>query len=81
MTKALNSTAIADEICVDCGYEPELKRTLNSFQVFAISFAAMSVAIGIFSTYDDVLKTSGPVGIWLFLVVLAGQLFIALVYA
>jgi amino acid transporter len=81
MTKALTSAEVADEVCVDCGYQPELKRTLNSFQVFAISFASMSVAIGIFSTYDDVLRTAGPVGIWLFLVVMVGQLSIALVYA
>jgi amino acid transporter len=81
VTKARTSAETADEICEDCGYEPELKRTLGSFQVFAISFASMSVAIGIFSTYDDVLQTAGPVGIWLFLIVLVGQLLIALVYA
>ena len=39
------------------GYAPELKRTLSSFQVFAISFASVSVVIGIFGTYDDVLQT------------------------
>lgn len=44
-------------------YEPELKRTLGSFQVFAISFAFISVAVGIFATYDDVLRSAGPVGI------------------
>jgi amino acid transporter len=71
----------ADEFCEDCGYEPQLKRTLGGFQVFAISFASMSVAIGIFSTYGNVLRGSGPVGIWLWPVALAGQLLIALVYA
>jgi amino acid transporter len=81
MTKAQTRTEIADEICVDCGYEPELKRTLGSFHVFAISFASVSVAMGIFSLYNDVLKTAGPVGIWLWIVALLGQLFIALVYA
>jgi hypothetical protein len=34
----------ADDFCEDCGYEPELKRTLGTFQVFAISFAFISVA-------------------------------------
>ena len=71
----------ADEFCEDCGYEPELKRTLNGFQVFAISFASLSVAVGIFATYDDVLRDSGPVGIWLFPIVAIGQILIALVYA
>ena len=67
MTEALaTNDAAADEFCEDCGYEPELKRTLNGFQVFAISFASLSVAVGIFATYDDVLRDSGPIGIWLF---------------
>ncbi len=38
------------------GYTQELKRTLGSFQVFAVSFAFISVAVGIFGTYDDVLQ-------------------------
>ncbi|MET0450971.1 MAG: amino acid permease [Mycobacterium sp.] len=71
----------ADEECVDCGYEPELKRTLGSFQVFAISFAFISVAVGIFGTYDDLLRNSGPVGIWTWIVAALGQLLVALVIA
>src|SRR6476661_5986008 len=71
----------ADEECRDCGYEPELKRTLGSFQVFAISFAFISVAVGIFGTYDDVLRDAGPVGIWLWIVVALGQTLVALVIA
>lgn len=80
-TKNLTTVQTADEFCEDCGYQPELKRTLGGFQVFAISFASMSVAIGIFSTYSNVLRGSGPVGIWLWPIALAGQLLIALVYA
>jgi amino acid transporter len=41
--------------------EPELKRTLGSFQVFAVSVAFISVAVGIFGTYDDVLQNAWPV--------------------
>ncbi|MFE3293008.1 APC family permease [Rhodococcus sp. NPDC059234] len=63
------------------GYHQELKRTLGSFQVFAISFAFISVAVGIFGTYDDVLRSAGPVGIWLWVVVAVGQILVALVYA
>jgi hypothetical protein len=55
------TTAAADDECVECGYEPELKRTLGPFQIFAISFAFISVAVGIFATFDDVLLTAGPV--------------------
>ena len=63
------------------GYRQELKRTLGSFQVFAISFAFISVAVGIFGTYDDVLRDAGPVGIWLWVIVAIGQTLVALVVA
>src|SRR6201993_3970821 len=71
----------ADDFCEECGYQPELKRTLGSFQVFAISFAFISVAVGIFGTYDDVLQNAGPVGIWLWAIAAVGQTLIALVIA
>jgi amino acid transporter len=59
----------------------EMKRTLGSFQVFAISFAFISVAVGIFATYDELLVTAGPVGLWLWVVVGLGQTMVALVVA
>ncbi|MDI9951323.1 amino acid permease [Rhodococcus sp. IEGM 1305] len=71
----------ANQECEDCGYKPELKRTLGSFQVFAVSFAFISVAVGIFGTYDDVLRDAGPVGIWLWIIVALGQTLVALVIA
>lgn len=46
--------------------------------MFAISFAFISVAVGIFGTYDDVLRTSGPVGIWLWVIVAIGQTLVAI---
>ena len=70
-----------DSVRQDSSYGPELKRTLGSFQVFAISFAFISVAVGVFGTYDDVLQNSGPVGIWLWVLAAAGQMLIALVVA
>src|SRR5215471_8367015 len=81
MAEAVDNGEIADEIGEESGYEPELKRTLGSFQVFAISFAFISVAVGIFTTYDDVLQNSGPVGIWLWVIAGVGQMLVALVYA
>jgi amino acid transporter len=62
-------------------YKQELKRTLGSFQVFAISFAFISVAVGIFATYNVVLQRGGPVAIWLWVLVAVGQTLVALVYA
>jgi amino acid transporter len=81
MTDVSPRAEVGDEVCEECGYEPELKRTLGSFQVFAISFAFISVAVGIFGTYDDVLQNAGPVGIWLWPIVAIGQTLIALVIA
>lgn len=73
--------ATAREQSQGSGSEPELKRTLGSFQVFAISFAFISVAVGIFATYDDVLVSAGPVGIWLWIAAAVGQGLVALVVA
>jgi amino acid transporter len=81
MTDVVPRAQVADEVCEGSGYKPELKRTLGSFQVFAISFAFISVAVGIFGTYDDVLQNAGPVGIWLWPIVAIGQTLIALVIA
>src|ERR1700733_14669780 len=63
------------------GYRQELKRTLGPAQGFAISFAFISVAVGIFATYDDVLRNAGPIGIWLWIIVAVGQTLVALVIA
>lgn len=59
----------------------DLRRSLGPFQVFAISFAFISVAVGIFATYDEVLRSAGPVGIWLWIVASVGQTLVALVVA
>ncbi|QWT23128.1 amino acid permease [Subtercola sp. PAMC28395] len=61
--------------------QPQLKRTLGGFQVFAISFAFISVAVGVFATYGEMLQTAGPVGIWLWVAAAIGQTLVALVVA
>ena len=82
MTTERTSTDASDGGApTDSGYEPELKRTLGGFQVFAISFAFISVAVGIFGTYDDLLRNAGPVGIWTWIIAAIGQLLVALVIA
>src|SRR6476646_1037712 len=70
-----------DSFRQDSSSGPELKRTLGPFQVFAISFASLSVAGRVVGTYDYVLQNSGPVGIWLWVLSAAGQMLIALVGA
>ena len=71
----------ADDEFHDCGYEPELERTLGPYQTFAISFAFISVAVGIFATYGAVLQNAGPVGIWLWIIPAVGQTLVSLVVA
>jgi amino acid transporter len=71
----------ADEECLECGYEPELKRALGPFQTFAISFAFISVAVGVFATYPAVLQSAGPAGIWLWIIAAVGQTLVSLVVA
>lgn len=63
------------------GYRQELKRGLGPFQMFAMSFAFISVVVAIFATYGIVLNTSGPLGIWMWPVVAVGQTLVALVLA
>ncbi|WP_051989767.1 APC family permease [Gordonia soli] len=75
------SRADDTEMSAEFGYRPQLRRSLGSFQVFAVSFAFISVAVGIFGTYDDLLTSAGPVGIWTWPVALVGQLLVALVIA
>jgi amino acid transporter len=81
MVEVSKPAAAADDFCEECGYEPELKRTLGSFEVFAISFAFISVAVGIFATYNIVLQNAGPTGIWLWPIIAVGQTLVALVIA
>src|ERR1700712_4006718 len=81
MVEIAPAAAIADGAAGRPGYGQELNRTLGSFQVFAISFAFISVAVGIFGTYDNVLQDAGPVGIWLWVIAAVGQTLVALVIA
>jgi amino acid transporter len=73
--------AVADSECLESGYQPELRRSLGGFQVFAISFAFISVAVGVFATFDELLQNAGPVGIWLWVIAAVGQTLVALVVA
>ena len=78
----VSRTTLPDKDAASPGvYRDELKRTLGPAQVFAISFAFMSVAVGIFGTYDDVLRDAGPVGIWLWIIAAFGETLVALVIA
>ncbi|MFC4120392.1 amino acid permease [Nonomuraea zeae] len=61
------------------GYEQSFERRTGRFASFAVAFAFVSIATGIFTTYGSVLNSSGPLGIWTWPIAVAGQLAVAFV--
>lgn len=61
------------------GYEQVMERGTGRFASFAVAFAFVSIATGIFTTYGSVLNTSGPLGIWTWPIATVGQLAVAAV--
>ena len=68
-------------ILADFGYRQELRRDVGLFSSFAMSFSLISVTSGIFALYGVGLNAAGPAFIWTWLVVGAGQILVALVFA
>jgi urea carboxylase system permease len=63
------------------GYRHELRRTLGSFSTFAISFGTISVLAGVFTAFGLGYAFAGPTVFWVWIVVFAFQLCVALVFA
>lgn len=61
------------------GYTQSLERRTGKFASFAVAFAFVSIATGIFTTYGAVLNSSGPAGIWTWPIAVIGQLAVAFV--
>ncbi|WP_067176938.1 amino acid permease [Microtetraspora niveoalba] len=70
----------ADEAISHAGYSQQFKRSLKSFESFAVAFSFISITTGLFSTYGTVLGSGGPAGIWTWPIVGAGTVMVALVY-
>lgn len=62
------------------GYPDQLERCTGRFASFAVAFAFVSIATGLFTTYGTVLNSSGPLGIWTWPISVIGQLAVALIY-
>jgi hypothetical protein len=62
------------------GYRQQFARSLRHFESFAVAFSFISITTGIFMTYGFALATGGPCSIWTWLIVVAGQSLVALVY-
>jgi amino acid transporter len=62
------------------GYRQQFVRSLRHFESFAVAFSFISITTGIFTTYAFALATGGTRAIWTWLIVVAGQALVALVY-
>jgi amino acid transporter len=63
------------------GYRQELNRVLTLFENFSVAFCYLSPMVGIYSLFVLGVGSAGPRYLWLMPVVVAGQLFVALVFA
>ena len=69
------------EQLAEFGYKQELHRTLGSFSSFAAGFSYISILTGMFQTSYLGFYFAGPAFIWAWLVVLFGQMMVALQFA
>ena len=76
-----NATDAEAAIVERAGYQPELRRSLRFFSMFAIAFSIISITTGIFLNYAFGLAYWGPASIWTWPIVGVGNLMIALVVA
>jgi urea carboxylase system permease len=63
------------------GYKQELDRSLGSFSSFAAGFSYISILTGVFELFGFGFTNAGPAVWWSWLVVLAGQMAVALCFA
>jgi len=75
------SDAAEDQAVGAFGYRQEFRRRLRFFALFAVSFSFVSITTGIFLNYGVGIANWGPASIWLWLLVGAFQLVVALVVA
>src|SRR6185312_37644 len=71
----------AEAVLERAGYQPELRRSLRFFSMFAIAFSIISITTGIFLNYGFGLAYWGPAAIWTWPIVGVCNMMIALVVA
>src|SRR6516225_2385585 len=80
MTVATLTTPDDDAQLDRYGYRQQFVRSLRHFESFAVAFSFISITTGIFTTYSFAITTAGTRSIWTWLIVVAGQSLVALVY-
>ena len=63
------------------GYKQELHRTLGSFSSFAAGFSYISILTGVIQLFAFGFLFAGPAVWWSWLIVLGGQMMVALCFA
>jgi urea carboxylase system permease len=63
------------------GYKQELDRSLGSFSSFAAGFSYISILTGVFELFGFGFANAGPAVWWSWLIVLGGQMCVALCFA
>jgi amino acid transporter len=63
------------------GYAQQLRRSLGSFSSFAVAFSLISVFTGVSANFGHGLRQVGGCLVWSWLIVLAGQMLVALLLA
>jgi amino acid transporter len=69
-----------DALLPQFGYKQQFVRSLRHFESFAVAFSFISITTGIFTTFGFALGVGGPRAIWTWVIVIAGQALVALVY-
>ena len=63
------------------GYQPQLQRSMGRFSSFAVAFSLISVFTGVSANFGHGLRQVGGSLVWSWLIVLAGQMLVALLLA
>lgn len=82
MTEIQDGPAPGDADAPTTGGETEgLKREFSLFAIFALAFAFISPIVALYGIFAFAFTSAGPAAWWGFVVVLAGQLLVAMVFA
>ena len=80
-TETASATASDSDELAEFGYRQELDRSLSSFSSFAAGFSYISILTGVFELFGFGFTNGGPAVWWSWLIVLGGQMAVALCFA
>lgn len=69
-----------EDSLAEFGYKQELPRILGFWTTWALGFAFISPIVGLYTIFALATETVGPTWIWALVIVIVGQLLVALVY-